>query len=125
MDEPRYVRAVYKTGVYIAELLEVQEEKNRALVKVRAVLKHPQQGDLHYPRQADVPYFHQRKALSEFEKAWAPLSSIKAYDGPIPDYKQSLREALRKEIEKLENDPSEWAKKSLEKLRLSEKEYDL
>lgn len=124
MEEPHIVRAVYKTGVYVAELLEVQEEQNRALIKVRAVLKHPQQGDLHHPRQVDVPYFPRRKALAEFEKAWAPLSSIKDYSDPIPSYKQSLKMALEKEIEKLENDGSEWAKLSLEKLREYQNEYD-
>ncbi len=125
MAECSYVRAVCKTGVYIAELLDIQEEQNRALVKIVAVLKHPTQGDLHNPRNADVPYFHQRKALSEFEKAWAPLSSIKKYEGDIPPYKESLRIALQKEIEKMEEDQSEWATACLVKLRDCQNEYGL
>ncbi|GAE24996.1 lipoprotein [Halalkalibacter wakoensis JCM 9140] len=125
MTSGNAVRAFYKTGAYIADLMEKQEENGRALVKIRAVIKHPLQGDLHNPKMTNVPLFHQRKALAEFEKTWVPLSSLKPYEGEIPEYKQSLDEALQKEISKLTDDESEWAQLSLEKLLECQKEYGL
>jgi kinase-associated protein B len=124
MNTKQYVRAFYKTGAYVAELLDRQEEQQRALVKVVAVLKHPTQGDLHNPRQVDVPFFHQRKALAEFEKTWVPLSSLQDFDGEILPYKLSLQRALEKEINTLEELDNDWAKACLEKLIECENEYD-
>ncbi|GAF19120.1 KapB, lipoprotein [Bacillus sp. JCM 19046] len=88
------VRAKYKTGRYIGKLIEMKEEENRALFQVLAVETHPQQGDLHQPKQIDVPLFHQRKALAYLEKTWVPSSTVKPYNGDLPDYKQSLELAL-------------------------------
>jgi kinase-associated protein B len=88
---------MYKTGVYIGELLETQEGNQRALVKVVSVLKHPTQGDLHHPRTIDVPLFHERKALAQFEKAWVPLTSMKTYEGEAIDYVSSLEQAWNKQ----------------------------
>ncbi|MCM3761299.1 kinase-associated lipoprotein B [Alkalihalobacillus oceani] len=121
--ERHYVRAVYKTGVYLAELLEEQPDHQRALVKVAAVLKHPMQGDLHQPKEADVPLFHQRKALAEFEKTWVPLSSMKPYEGEIPSYQESLKAAFEKELANCQQLDSEWARKCEEKLKECAKEY--
>ncbi|ARK30386.1 kinase-associated lipoprotein B [Halalkalibacter krulwichiae] len=123
MSEVKYVRAFYKTGVYIAELLDRQEEKQRALVKVLAVLKHPTQGDLHNPKMVDVPLFHQRKALAQFEKTWVPLSSLKAYEGELLDYQFSLKQATEALRQSLIEDDSDWARKSLEKLEECTAEY--
>lgn len=66
--ELEIVRAKYKTGRYIGKLIEMKEEENRALFQVLAVETHPQQGDLHQPKQIDVPLFHQRKALAIWKK---------------------------------------------------------
>lgn len=55
------VSVINKTGRYVAELVEWRQDK--ALVKILAVLRHPTQGDLHYPGQVDV-VFHQRRALA-------------------------------------------------------------
>ncbi|MFC0559964.1 kinase-associated lipoprotein B [Halalkalibacter alkalisediminis] len=118
-----YVRAFYKTGVYIAELVERQESMQRALVKVLAVLKHPTQGDLHNPKMIEVPLFHQRKALAQFEKTWVPLSSLKSYEGEVPEYKSSLLQAVVELQKSLEEDDSDWAKASLEKLNECKSEY--
>ncbi|BAB05453.1 activation of KinB in the initiation of sporulation [Halalkalibacterium halodurans C-125] len=52
MNVGDFVRGVYKTGVYAGELMQVEQEKGRALVKVLAVLKHPMQGDLHNPKRS-------------------------------------------------------------------------
>lgn len=125
MAEHGYVRAMYKTGVYVAELIEKQEENNRALVKIVAVLKHPTQGDLHNPKDANVPYFHRRKALAEHEKAWAPLSSLKQYDDDLPSYKESLQIALQKERAKLEKEDSDWSIACLKRLEECQDEYGL
>ncbi|NEU31218.1 kinase [bacterium LRH843] len=114
---------MYKTGVYVAELIEEQVENNRALVKVVAVLKHPTQGDLHNPKEANVSFFHQRKALAEYEKTWVPLSSLKSFDAQVPTYKESLKVALENEIEKLEKENTDWAIACLEKLRECQGEY--
>ncbi|KHF40266.1 kinase-associated lipoprotein B [Halalkalibacter okhensis] len=119
------VRAFYKTGAYIAELIERQEENGRALVKIRAVVKHPTQGDLHNPKMTNVPLFHQRKALAEFEKTWVPLSSLKGYEGDVPNYRESLIHALDEQMTKLEKEPSEWAQLSLKKLQECKKEYGI
>ncbi len=123
MAEHTYVRAVYKTGVYVAELIERQEENQRALVKVAAVLKHPTQGDLHNPKMTNVAFFHQRKALAEFEKTWVPLSSLKPFEDQVPAYKASLQGAIEKQIEQLEEDKTEWSRACLEKLKECQNEY--
>ncbi len=108
------VKAKYKTGIYIGELIEVQEDQNRALFKVLAVVTHPKQGDLHNPKQVDVAYFHQRKALAYLEKAWVPYTTVKPFEEEeAPDYNVSLREAWRTAYESIAQDDSEWAKKSL------------
>ncbi|GAE34639.1 sporulation phosphorelay system protein KapB [Halalkalibacter akibai] len=123
MNELNLVRAFYKTGVYVAELIEKQEEKQRALVKVVAVLKHPTQGDLHNPKMVDVPLFHQRKALAEFEKTWVPLSSLKAFEGELPNYRVSLQEAVEVQKKALKNENNDWARMSLDKLNECINEY--
>ncbi|WP_100407280.1 sporulation phosphorelay system protein KapB [Bacillus solitudinis] len=118
------VRAMYKTGVYLAELIESQEDQQRALVKIVAVLKHPTQGDLHQPKMTDVPLFHERKALAQFEKAWVPLSSMKGYEGEVVDYKLSLEQAWMKQYNDLAKENSAWAKLSMKKLEEVRKEYN-
>ncbi len=118
------VTAQYKTGKYIGEKLEVNEQNVTTLIKVLAVLKHPTQGDLHNPNQTDVPLFHQRKALAQFEKAWMPSHTVKPFqEEEIPDYKKSLQEALSNQIKELKSKDTEWTKKSLLLLEELEKEY--
>jgi len=111
------VQAHYKTGKYIGEIME--DRGHVYLVKVLAVLKHPQQGDLHNPGQTDDVFFHQRKALARNEKANISKSSLSEYEGEIPDYQDSLREALDKLKQKLsakEDDFSDQAQQQLEDL---------
>jgi kinase-associated protein B len=60
------VRVEIRSGHYLGELIEINGP--RVLVKVLAVLKHPEQGDLHNPYNPDVPMFHERRALSYTEK---------------------------------------------------------
>src|SRR5262245_46345700 len=86
----------YKSGVYVGETVEVAG--TRAVVKVLAVLRHPEQGDLHHPHDPDVPMFHERKALAFTEKANAPVRDLEPFAGETPDYRESLRTALDAEL---------------------------
>lgn len=116
------VTAAYKSGEYIGELVELYLPRV-AVVKILAVRKHPEQGDLHHPGQSNVPLFHQRRALSYQEKASVPIAMVHPYDGDVPEYEGSLRKALEEEIAKLQNDSSEWAKRSLRELETLRSEY--
>lgn len=115
------VTAINKTGKYIGEITDIRPQ--HYLVRVLAVLKHPMQGDLHNPKDADVPFFHERKALAFREQTNVPLKMVKPYDGEIPDYGQSLKEAVEKLKGELKEDSSAWALQSLRNIETLEKEY--
>lgn len=115
------VTGIYKTGKYIGEITEIRP--NHYLVKIKAVLKHPMQGDLHHPKQADVPFFHERNALHFNEQANIPKNMVKPYGGDIPDYESSLKEAILAYKKELEEENSRWAQRSLENIIRLEKEY--
>lgn len=114
------VRAAYKSGEYVGEIVEVRPAK--AAVQVLAVVKHPDQGDLHHPMQADVSMFHERRALAYREIALVPLSGLRAYAGPIPEYRDSLRAAIDRQLEGL-NGTRRWIDKSLESLSQLHRDY--
>jgi kinase-associated protein B len=121
------VRASYKTGEYIGEIAELPGLRKVA-VRILAITKHPTQGDLHHPMDPSVPFFHQRRALSEKEIALMPLDCIFPYQGEIPQYQLSLKDALHREIASMESllsDPSytQWAAKCLEQLKQLNEEY--
>jgi len=116
------VVAKSKTGEYIAKLLEYRNEQY-ALVETLAVLKHPTQGDLHFPNQVDVPLFHQRKAHAFHEKVVVNNNAIDLYEGDVPEYKASLRKAVDDKLEALRAKGNEWALKSIEMIQDLEKEY--
>ncbi|SDB92607.1 kinase-associated lipoprotein B [Shouchella lonarensis] len=120
----KLVQAKYKTGRYIGKLLTIEEENARALIQVLAVLRHPNQGDLHHPKQIDVPLFHQRKALAYLEKTWVPDSTVKPYTEEVPDYAASLQTAWCKQMDDLKKDEDNaWCKQSIAALVLLRKEY--
>src|SRR5690554_8218097 len=96
------VTGIYNTGKYVGEVVEDRNE--RYLIQVLAVLKHPKQGDLHHPNSVDVPLFHERRALAYKEKANIPKVYVKEYIGEIPDYKESLLEALNELVATYSND---------------------
>ena len=112
----------YKTGEYIGELFQYAEPK--AVVKILAVVKHPEQGDLHNPMDVDVPLFHQRRALAYQEKALIPLDSIQFYDRDrkVPDYTESLKFALQTEIIMLDK-TEQWAKRCRMELEDLQRQY--
>ncbi|WP_416151827.1 kinase-associated lipoprotein B [Salipaludibacillus sp. HK11] len=114
---------IYKTGKYVGEIVDINRDKGLGVLKVHAVLKHPVQGDLHNPNSVDVALFHERKALSQFEKTNIPLSHLKSFDKEIPDYHESLKEALREQKYSLQEDENDWSKESLKTLASLEKEY--
>jgi len=113
----------YKTGEYVGEVLEAGNGP-RALVKVLAVLKHPEQGDLHNPQNPDVPLFHERRALSYTEKTNIPYGDIAPYKGEAPSYPESLKAALESEIAALDR-LKRWAERGLGQLEQLRHEYKL
>ncbi|AOH56917.1 kinase-associated lipoprotein B [Peribacillus muralis] len=108
------VTAIYKTGKYIGEVTDIRPAAY--LVKVLAVMKHPMQGDLHNPKQTEVSMFHQRRALAFREQTNVPKNMVRIFDGDIPEYKESLSEAVGKMKRTLSEADTEWNEKSLELL---------
>ena len=115
------VTAIYKTGKYIGEITEIRP--TAYLVRVLAVLKHPMQGDLHNPKQTEVSMFHQRRALAFREQTNVPKNMVRPHEGEIPDYKESLKEAIEKMKGTLTEKDTEWNTKSLEMLGELEADY--
>jgi kinase-associated protein B len=115
------VTAIYKTGKYIGEITDVRPE--HYLVRVLAVMKHPMQGDLHSPKDADVLVFHERRALAYREQANIPLKMVKHFETDVPDYQSSLKEAVDKVKKELTDNPSPWADMSLKMFESLEKDY--
>ncbi|QRG65104.1 sporulation phosphorelay system protein KapB [Brevibacillus choshinensis] len=113
------VRVTQKTGEYITEVLEIHDAK--LLVKVLAVTKFPTQGDLHTSYEVDVPLFHQRPALSYQEKFMVFSNAVTRYNGMIPDYRESVRVAMEREMEKMRK-MSQWAARCLLELEALHKE---
>ncbi|PWW29736.1 kinase-associated protein B [Cytobacillus oceanisediminis] len=115
------VTAIYKTGKYIGEVTNIRPQ--HYLVRVLAVLKHPMQGDLHNPKQADVMLFHERRALAYREQTNVPKQMVKPFEEEIPEYKDSLKTALDKMRTELTGDSSAWAEQSLKNIESLEKDY--
>ncbi|WP_421381047.1 kinase-associated lipoprotein B [Bacillus salacetis] len=117
------VTALYKTGKYIGEVTD--SRPGVYVVKILSVLKHPRQGDLHNPKDVDVPLFHERKALAFRERANIPEKMVKPYEGEVPDYNDSLITAFNESKAQLESQDSDFAQKSLETLESVKREYEL
>lgn len=115
------VTAIYKTGKYIGEITEVRPQG--FLVRVLAVVKHPMQGDLHNPKDADVLIFHERRALAFREQANIPKQMVKHFTDDVPDYQVSLKEAVEKMKKELTETSSPWAKMSLKMFESLERDY--
>ncbi|MBM7704630.1 kinase-associated lipoprotein B [Metabacillus iocasae] len=115
------VSAIYKTGKYIGEITAIRDQ--HYVVRVKAVLRHPQQGDLHNPKQTDVPFFHERRALAFREQANIPKQMVHLYEEDVPDYESSLKGAIDALYESLEQDDSEYAKQSQQRLNSLKADY--
>ena len=74
------------------------------------------QGDLHNVKQADVPFFHERRALAFREQTNIPEQMVKKYEGEIPDYTDSLKLALETQMNSFAEDDSPLRFASLETL---------
>ena len=115
------VTGIYKTGKYIGEITDIRPQ--HYLVRVLGVLKHPMQGDLHNPKEADVLIFHERRALAFREQANIPKQMVKPFEEEIPDYKESLKIAVDKMKNELLETSSQWAEMSLKMIDSLEKDY--
>lgn len=113
-----------KTGKYIGEI--TAEFEDMYTIRILAVLNHPRQGDLHNPLEADVPFFHERKALAYREQTNVQKRIVKPYDGEIPEYTDSLKEAVEKYRKTLEAERDlPYNQKALAALDSVVKEYEL
>lgn len=117
-----YVTAFYKTGKYAGEITQIRPN-GYIVVKTLAVLKHPMQGDLHHPKDIEVDFFHERKALSYREQTNVPGNMVKSFTDEMPEYQESLQQSINRMRTELEADSTEWAKRSLACLDNLEKEY--
>lgn len=115
------VTAINKTGKYIGEVTE--DRNSTYLVRILAVLKHPMQGDLHNPKQVDVAMFHQRRALAYREQTNVPKNMVKPFEGEIPEYQASLKEAVTTMKETLTEIDNEFNLLSLKQLEELEGDY--
>ncbi|MEB7670947.1 kinase-associated lipoprotein B [Staphylococcus equorum] len=114
-------RFAHKTGSYGVIIKE--EDENQVLVQVEQVIKHPKQGDLHSPTETENVFFHERKALSRFEKRYTTKSHLKSFTEDELPYEQSLQQAITKLELKLKDQDTLHAKKSLENIQQLKKDY--
>jgi kinase-associated protein B len=116
-------RFAHKTGVY--GVIIVEEQNNQILVQVEQVIKHPKQGDLHNPKATENVFFHERKALSQFEKRYTSRSQLKEFnEEPLP-YVESLQLAISKLEERLQQKQDEHSRRSLENLQNLKEDYSI
>ncbi|MBU8880749.1 kinase-associated lipoprotein B [Bacillus sp. FJAT-29790] len=115
------VTAIYKTGKYVGEITDIRPQ--HYLVRVLGVIKHPMQGDLHSPKDAEVMFFHERRALAFREQTNVPKQMVKHYEEEIPDYKDSLKAALEKMKQELKETSTPWADQSLKNIESLEQDY--
>lgn len=116
-----HVLVQYNSGEYICTYEE--DRGNFALVKVLAVLKHPDQGDLHNPGQVEGVAFFERKALAHRELINARKRMMSPYDGVVPAYDDSLKKAYYDLKEKLEQEDTPFNKLSLDRLETVYEHY--
>lgn len=115
------VKADYNSGIYIGKVHE--DRRNFVLVEVLAVLKHPDQGDLHNPGQVDGVAFFERKALAHHEMMNVQKRKVQPYEGDIPNYIESLKEAVKTIKNKLSEEDTDFNRVSLERISDLEKHY--
>lgn len=105
------VQVKVRTGIYIGEVYEIYSP--RLVVKILAVVKHPDQGDLHHPHDPNVAMFHERRALSYTEKTTVLPRDVEPYHGSVPEYKESLLQAAHEQLQQLHK-LNQWTGKSIE-----------
>lgn len=117
------VTAHYKSGKYTGMITGIRP--GGYTIKISSVLRHPAQGDLHNPNVADVPFFHERKALAEGEQANIPESAVHPFDGEAANYPDSLLAAVVKLENRLLAKDDAFTFRSLQTLQAVKKEYAL
>ncbi|MCR8641351.1 kinase-associated lipoprotein B [Paenibacillus sp. N1-5-1-14] len=122
LEVGKFVTATYKTGEYIGEIAE-PAGLSKVAVRILAVTKHPEQGNLHQPYNGGAVMFHQRKALAYTEIALIALQVVEPFQGAVPPYKESLRAAFDVMLAELQAMSTQWAERSLGELEDLRKEY--
>lgn len=116
-------RFAHKTGSYGVSIKE--EDENQVLVQVEQVIKHPKQGDLHHPNETENVFFHERKALSQFEKRYTSKSKLRPFNVEEMPYITSLQLAISNLESKLKAENTAFAKMSLENLSRLKEDYSI
>ncbi|MCS4486810.1 kinase-associated lipoprotein B [Staphylococcus americanisciuri] len=114
-------RFAHKTGVYVVEVVDSANEQ--ILVKVTQVIKHPKQGDLHHPNEVEGVFFHERKALSLYEKRYTTRSKLKPFEGEQQAYTDSLQQALTKLESELRQTDTPYSHAALQCLNNLKEDY--
>lgn len=117
------VTAHYKSGKYVGTITGVRP--GTYTVKIASVLRHPAQGDLHNPNEADVPFFHERRALAHYEQANIPEAAVHPYEEVPAEYNESLIKAVNKLEARLRERENAFSARSLDALQSVKKEYVL
>lgn len=108
------VKTSYNSGEYIGKIID--DKRNFWLVEILAVVTHPTQGDLHQRGEVEGVAFHERKALAFREKTNARKRDTVKYDGAVPNYAQSLKQAVTKIKTELKKEDTPFNQLSLEKI---------
>lgn len=116
-------RFSHKIGAYGVTIKE--ENDDQVLVQVEQVIKHPKQGDLHNPGQTEGVFFHERRALSHYEKRYATRSQLREFNVEEMTYEASLQQAITKMENDLKQQNTEFAKLALNNLENLKNDYSI
>ncbi|WP_213406082.1 kinase-associated lipoprotein B [Staphylococcus pasteuri] len=116
-------RFSHKTGSYGVSIKE--EDDDQVLVQVEQVIKHPKQGDLHSPNESEGVFFHERRALSHFEKRYAKRSQLRDFNVEKMSYEESLQQAISNLEGQLKEKNDAHAKRSLQNLEQLKHDYSI
>ncbi|PTE73887.1 kinase [Staphylococcus devriesei] len=116
-------RFSHKTGTYGVSIKE--ENDNQVLVQVEQVIKHPKQGDLHNPGKVEGVFFHERRALSHYEKRYATRSKLREFNVEEMKYEESLQQAITQMENDLKQQDTEYAKYALNNLENLKNDYSI
>ncbi|MGW7908184.1 sporulation phosphorelay system protein KapB [Staphylococcus pseudoxylosus] len=116
-------RFSHKTGSYGVTIKEANE--NSVLVQVEQVINHPKQGDLHNPTETENVFFHERKALSHYEKRYTTKSHLRAFNVETMPYTESLQQAISKLEAQLKTQNTLHTTMSLDNLQRLKHDYSI
>ncbi|MGW7946244.1 sporulation phosphorelay system protein KapB [Staphylococcus xylosus] len=116
-------RFSHKTGSYGVTIKE--ENENSVLVQVEQVINHPKQGDLHNPTETENVFFHERKALSHYEKRYTTKSHLREFNAETMPYTESLQRAISKLEAQLKAQDTLHATMSLDNLQRLKHDYSI